>query len=188
MLPSLVRNTGVLRAVLKLEGKQADEFCETYQQGVLGRAEGLARDSLDSKISALESQIATAPAIALADPGAAVAADMLGWLSHGGPSVHDFRMLRILILTLMPAFARPRLGLSMRLCRADHSHAPVMRHAIERTLTLSVENLKHLHTACTLAAARYGELATDSPDFATEADKLRAPAEMTLNTIATVQP
>jgi len=75
-----------------------------------------ARDTLDSKISALESSIATAPSIALADPGATVAADMMGWLSHGHviPSVHDFQTLRIIILTLIPAFAGPLLGLAMR--------------------------------------------------------------------------
>ena len=40
---------------------------------------------------------------------------MLAWLSHGVvvPSVHDFQTLRIIVLTLMPAFAGPLLGLSL---------------------------------------------------------------------------
>jgi hypothetical protein len=105
----------------KIRAPEQGEFCKVYQQGVLGRAEAISRDSLDSKITALESQIATAPAIAMADPAATVAADMLGWLSHGlvVPSVHDFATLRILILTLMPAFAGPLLWLALRLrdCR-----------------------------------------------------------------------
>jgi len=89
----------------------------------VSRAEAINRDTLDSRISALEQELASAPAVALADPGAAVAADMLGWLTHGVvvPSTHDFQIIRLIILTLMPAFSGPLLGLSLRLARTERS-------------------------------------------------------------------
>jgi multisubunit Na+/H+ antiporter MnhB subunit len=104
----------------KIMGVRDRDFCKALQASLLGRTEASSRDTLDGKIAAFESALASAPAIALADPGATVAADMLGWLTRGEitPSVHDFQTLRIIILTVLPAFAGPLLGLAMRLWRA----------------------------------------------------------------------
>jgi cell division protein FtsB len=93
------------------------ELCKPHQQARAARAQAIQRDSLDKQIRELETAIAAMPSVALADPGAQVAADMINWLTHGlvTLSTHDFQILRILILTLMPAFAGPLLGLAVRL-------------------------------------------------------------------------
>jgi hypothetical protein len=103
-------------ASLKPSGK-------AHERASIARAEAINRDTLDTKISTLESALASAPAIASADPGAAVAADMLGWMTHGivVPSIHDFQIIRLIILTLMPAFSGPLLGLSLRLARTGRA-------------------------------------------------------------------
>jgi hypothetical protein len=101
----------------KIMGVRDRDFCQAYQSETIGRTEAISRNTLDGKISALESALASAPAVAMADPGATVAADMLGWLTHGivTPSEHDFATLRLVILTLLPALSGPLLGLAMRL-------------------------------------------------------------------------
>jgi hypothetical protein len=93
--------------------------CETHHGLIVERAESVRRDSLDSQIIALEGEISTAPAIASADPGARLAADMPGCIPRGTPvpTIHEFPTPRIVILTLTPAFAGSRLGLCARHAR-----------------------------------------------------------------------
>jgi hypothetical protein len=96
-------------ATLKPNGK-------AHERASVSRAEAIARDTLDGKISTLESTLASAPAIASADPGAATAANIVKWLTAGiiTPSEHDFATLRIIILTLLPCCAGALLNLSTR--------------------------------------------------------------------------
>jgi hypothetical protein len=65
------------------------------------------RDGLDAELRAAESKLATLPAIALADPQATTAAEILAWLSAGAfkPAPGDISRLRALGLALTPSMA-----------------------------------------------------------------------------------
>jgi len=65
------------------------------------------RDGLDAELRAAEGKLATLPAIALADPQATTAAEVLAWLSAGAfkPAPGDISRLRALGLALTPSMA-----------------------------------------------------------------------------------
>jgi hypothetical protein len=65
------------------------------------------RDALDAELRAAEGRLAPLPAIATADPQAAMAADIVGWISAGriDLSTHDIHRLRVIGLTVIPALA-----------------------------------------------------------------------------------
>ena len=65
------------------------------------------RDGLDTELRAAEGKLATLPAIALADPQATTAAEILAWLSAGAfkPAPGDISRLRALGLALTPSMA-----------------------------------------------------------------------------------
>ena len=65
------------------------------------------RDALDVELRAAETRLAPMPVIATADPQAAMAADILAWISAGHVSLtpHDIHRLRIIGLTVIPALA-----------------------------------------------------------------------------------
>jgi hypothetical protein len=76
---------------------------------MLRQALGVAqwRDVLDIELRAAEARLAPLPAIATADPQAAMAADIVGWISAGriDLSAHDIHRLRVIGLTVIPALA-----------------------------------------------------------------------------------
>jgi hypothetical protein len=65
------------------------------------------RDTLDAELRAAEARLAPLPAIVTGDPQAAMAADILAWISAGRLSLtpHDIHRLRVMGLTVIPAFA-----------------------------------------------------------------------------------
>ncbi len=65
------------------------------------------RDGLDVELRTAEGKLATLPAIALADPQATTAAEVLAWLSAGAlkPAPGDISRLRALGLALTPSMA-----------------------------------------------------------------------------------
>jgi hypothetical protein len=106
-----LRSVAELDAVLSAKGSR-----KTHQDANIARAEAANRDSLDNRISALEQEIAKAPAVALADPTANTASSIVSWLSVGliSPSEHSIALLRTLILTALPATAGLLLSLALR--------------------------------------------------------------------------
>jgi hypothetical protein len=106
-----LRSVAELDAVLSAKGSR-----KTHQDAIIARAEATNRDSLDAKISALETQIASAPAVAMADPAANVGSQLLSSLTMGliSPSEHGIALLRTLILTALPATAGLLLSLALR--------------------------------------------------------------------------
>jgi hypothetical protein len=75
----------------------------------LRRSLGVAqrRDALDAELRAVEARLAPLPAITTSDPQAAMAADILGWISRGHVSLtpHDIHRMRVTGLTIIPALA-----------------------------------------------------------------------------------
>jgi hypothetical protein len=65
------------------------------------------RDGLDTDLRAAEGKLATLPAIALADPQATTAAEILDWITAGAfkPAPSDISRLRALGLALTPSLA-----------------------------------------------------------------------------------
>ena len=75
----------------------------------LRQALGMAqrRDALDAELRAAEARLAPLPAIAVADPQATMAADIVAWISAGRIDLtpHDIHRLRVIGLTIIPALA-----------------------------------------------------------------------------------
>ncbi len=75
----------------------------------LRRALGVAqrRDALDAELRAVEARLAPLPAITTSDPQAAMAADLVGWISGGHISLtpEDIHRMRVTGLTIIPALA-----------------------------------------------------------------------------------
>jgi hypothetical protein len=65
------------------------------------------RDALDTELRDAEARLAPLPAIASSDPQAAMAADILAWISAGRLNLtpHDIHRLRVTGLTIIPALA-----------------------------------------------------------------------------------
>jgi hypothetical protein len=80
------------------------------------RARAERRDQVDREIVDLETRIAAAPSIRDGDPGAAIVAETLPWLTRGmvRPSEREIQRLRVLGLTLLPACAGLLLGIVMQ--------------------------------------------------------------------------
>jgi hypothetical protein len=77
------------------------------------------RDAMDAEIIDLERQVAAMPAVIVGDPGAAMASDLVAWLSRGVVQLTecDVQRARVLGLTIMPAMAGLLLGFWMTLGR-----------------------------------------------------------------------
>jgi hypothetical protein len=71
------------------------------------RAAAERRDAIDVEVRDVQSRLSVLPAVALADPQATTAAEMLAWLSLGAlnPAPSDIARLRALGLALAPSFA-----------------------------------------------------------------------------------
>ena len=71
------------------------------------RAAAERRDAIDVEVRDVQSRLSVLPAVALADPQATTAAEMLAWLSVGAlnPAPSDIARLRALGLALAPSFA-----------------------------------------------------------------------------------
>jgi hypothetical protein len=83
------------------------------------------RDGLDTELRAAESRLATLPAIALADPQATTAAEILAWLTGGAftPAPSDISRLRALGLALTPSLAGLLAMLAISLTQARRSES-----------------------------------------------------------------
>src|SRR5262245_6934696 len=83
------------------------------------------RDGLDTQLRAAESRLATLPAIALADPQATTAAEILDWLTGGAfkPAPSDISRLRALGLALTPSLAGLLAMLAISLTQARRSES-----------------------------------------------------------------
>jgi hypothetical protein len=81
------------------------------------------RDGLDVELRAAEGKLATLPAIALADPQATTAAEILAWLSAGAfkPAPGDISRLRALGLALTPSMAGLLAMMAISLSQARRS-------------------------------------------------------------------
>ena len=81
------------------------------------------RDGLDTELRAAEGKLATLPAIALADPQATTAAEILAWLSAGAfkPAPGDISRLRALGLALTPSMAGLLAMMAISLTQARRS-------------------------------------------------------------------
>jgi hypothetical protein len=81
------------------------------------------RDGLDVELRAAEGKLATLPAIALADPQATTAAEILAWLSAGAfkPAPGDISRLRALGLALTPSMAGLLAMMAIALAQARRS-------------------------------------------------------------------
>jgi hypothetical protein len=77
------------------------------------------RDAIDDEMRGVEHQLALLPAIRLDDPQARMTSDLVAWLSGGliAPTVHDIHRLRVVGLTLAPAFAGLLLWMAVALWR-----------------------------------------------------------------------
>jgi hypothetical protein len=81
------------------------------------------RDGLDVELRTVEGKLATLPAIALADPQATTAAEILAWLSAGAfkPAPGDISRLRALGLALTPSMAGLLAMMAISLSQARRS-------------------------------------------------------------------
>jgi hypothetical protein len=81
------------------------------------------RDGLDVELRTAEGKLATLPAIALADPQATTAAEVLAWLSAGAfkPAPGDISRLRALGLALTPSMAGLLAMMAISLSQARRS-------------------------------------------------------------------
>jgi len=77
------------------------------------------RDAIDGERRELERRLASLPAIRVDDPQARMTSEIVAWLSGGvlAPSVNDIHRLRIVGLTLAPAFAGLLLWMAAALWR-----------------------------------------------------------------------
>jgi len=101
---SVWRATNGCRDVTRITSGRA---CEKVLELREALATAERRDGLDADLRAAEGKLATLPAIALADPQATTAAEVLAWLSAGAfkPAPGDISRLRALGLALTPSMA-----------------------------------------------------------------------------------
>jgi len=101
---SVWRATNGCRDVTRITSGRA---CEKVLELREALATAERRDGLDAELRAAEGKLATLPAIALADPQATTAAEVLAWLSAGAfkPAPGDISRLRALGLALTPSMA-----------------------------------------------------------------------------------
>jgi len=101
---SVWRITNGCRDVTRITSGRA---CEKVLELREALATAERRDGLDTELRAAEGKLATLPAIALADPQATTAAEILAWLSAGAfkPAPGDISRLRALGLALTPSMA-----------------------------------------------------------------------------------
>jgi hypothetical protein len=83
------------------------------------KAEAERRDALEGQIAAAEVTLDSLPAISTSDPGARMAADLIGWLTRGELIVteEDVQRMRIAGLTIAPAMSGLLLSLVTMLWR-----------------------------------------------------------------------
>jgi hypothetical protein len=101
---SVWRVTNGCRDVTRITSGRA---CEKVLELREALATAERRDGLDIELRVAEGKLATLPAIALADPQATTAAEVLAWLSAGAfkPAPSDISRLRALGLALTPSMA-----------------------------------------------------------------------------------
>jgi hypothetical protein len=92
------------------------------------KAEAERRDALESQIAAAEVTLDSLPAISTSDPGAHMAADLIGWLTRGGLVVteEDVQRMRIAGLTIAPAMSGLLLSLVPMLWRRPRHEKGIM--------------------------------------------------------------
>lgn len=97
------RTAGCTDVTLASSGAACAEVLKLRQ--ALGVAQR--RDALDVQLRAAEARLAPMPAIVSADPQAAMAADIMAWISAGRVDLtpHDIHRLRVMGLTVIPALA-----------------------------------------------------------------------------------
>ena len=110
------RVTSGCRDVTRLTSGRA---CATVLQLREALAGAERRDALDAELRAAEAKLASLPPIALADPQATTAAEIVSWLSSGvfNPAPADVARLRALGLALTPSLAGIVGMLAMSLAR-----------------------------------------------------------------------
>jgi hypothetical protein len=101
---SVWRITNGCRDVTRLTSGRA---CATVLELREALAKAERRDGLDGELRAAETKLASLPAIAMADPQATTAAEILAWLTGGAfaPAAGDISRLRALGLALTPSLA-----------------------------------------------------------------------------------
>jgi len=94
--------------------------CATVLQLRESLATAERRDVLDAELRLAEARLASLPSITAADPQAAAAAEIVGWLSAGriSPATHDIHRLRTIGLTIAPALVGLIAMLALSLVRA----------------------------------------------------------------------
>jgi len=117
---SVWRITNGCRDVTRITSGRA---CEKVLELREALATAERRDGLDTELRAAEGKLATLPAIALADPQATTAAEILAWLSAGAfkPAPGDISRLRALGLALTPSMAGLLAMLAISLTQARRS-------------------------------------------------------------------
>jgi hypothetical protein len=97
------RTAGCTDVTLASSGAACAEVLRLRQ--TLGVAQR--RDAIDAELRAAEARLAPMPAIVTADPQAAMAADIVAWISAGRVDLtpHDIHRLRVIGLTVIPALA-----------------------------------------------------------------------------------
>jgi hypothetical protein len=97
------RTAGCTDVTLAASGAACAEVLRLRQ--ALGAAQR--RDAVDAQLRAAETRLAPMAAIATADPQAAMAADIMAWISAGRVDLtpHDIHRLRVIGLTVIPALA-----------------------------------------------------------------------------------
>jgi hypothetical protein len=86
------------------------------------------RDAIEAELNAAEARWAALPAVALADPQATTAAEMITWLSAGRlrPTARDIHRLRTIGLTIAPGLAGLIAMLALSLARSrDPARRPM---------------------------------------------------------------
>lgn len=101
---SVWRATNGCRDVTRITSGRACEKVLELREAI---ATAERRDGLDAELRTVEGKLAVLPAIALADPQATTAAEILAWLSAGAfkPAASDISRLRALGLALTPSMA-----------------------------------------------------------------------------------
>jgi hypothetical protein len=101
---SVWRATNGCRDVTRVTSGRACEKVLELREAI---ATAERRDGLDAELRAVEGKLSALPAIALADPQATTAAELLAWLSAGAfkPAPGDISRLRALGLALTPSMA-----------------------------------------------------------------------------------
>jgi hypothetical protein len=117
---SVWRATNGCRDVTRITSGRA---CEKVLELREALATAERRDGLDVELRTAEGKLATLPAIALADPQATTAAEILAWLSAGAfkPAPGDISRLRALGLALTPSMAGLLAMMAIALAQARRS-------------------------------------------------------------------